>query len=101
MNKELERIAGLDRLIHEPARLMILFLLSSCDEADFTWLQNQCGFTQGNLSGHLARLEGAGYIAIEKSFRGKLPLTVCRLTRDGQAAFRAYCSCMQQIFNSA
>ena len=90
MNPHIQGLADLDRLIHEPARLMIVMILEGVGEADFLYLQREGGFTQGNLSSHLARLEDAGYVAIEKKFKGKLPLTVCRLTPGGRAAFAGY-----------
>lgn len=66
MSEIFEEIVGLDKIIHEPARLAILTALSSCISADFTFLQNLTGLTQGNLSGHLIRLEEAKLIEIEK-----------------------------------
>jgi DNA-binding transcriptional ArsR family regulator len=79
-----------DRIIHEPARLTIVALLSGAREADFLFLQRESGLTKGNLSSHLMRLEEAGYVEIEKTFRGKLPLTLARLTAKGREAFRDY-----------
>ncbi len=79
-----------DRIIHEPARLMILALLSGAKEADFLFLLRETGLTKGNLSNHLAKLEGAAYVEIEKTFRGKIPLTVVRLTASGRAALQQY-----------
>jgi DNA-binding transcriptional ArsR family regulator len=90
MNQHIQGLAELDRLIHEPARLMIVMILDGVGEADFLYLQREGGFTQGNLSSHLAKLEEAGYVEIEKKFKGKLPLTVCRLTDSGRAAFAGY-----------
>ena len=72
-------------------------ILSGAGEADFLYLQREGGFTQGNLSGHLARLEEAGYVAVEKRFKGKVPLTVCRLTEKGKAAFSGYSQSMLGI----
>lgn len=80
----------LDRFIHEPARLKIVALLAAVKESDFLWLLNESGLTKGNLSGHLARLEEAQYVEIEKTYRGKVPLTLLRLTRKGRTAFEAY-----------
>jgi DNA-binding transcriptional ArsR family regulator len=85
-----QEVAELDRVIHEPARLTIMLILDGVGAADFLYLQREGGFTQGNLSGHLAKLEEAGYVEIEKKFKGKLPLTVCRLTSEGKAAFSGY-----------
>ena len=90
MTQPAREIAQLDRLIHEPARLTIMLILEGVAEADFLYLQREGGFTQGNLSGHLAKLEEAGYVEIEKKFKGKVPLTVCRLTGLGKAALSAY-----------
>lgn len=90
MTQPAQEIAQLDRLIHEPARLTIMLILQGVSEADFLYLQREGGFTQGNLSGHLAKLEEAGYVEIEKKFKGKVPLTVCRLTGLGKAALSGY-----------
>ena len=90
MNSRLRQIADLDRLIHEPARLMIAATLYLVKEADFLYLQRQTELTKGNLSSHLAKLEEAGYVEIEKAYRGKIPMTVCRLTKKGRASFKAY-----------
>ncbi len=83
-------IASLDRLIHEPARLMIVTVLATVAEADFIYLVRETGLTKGNLGAHLVRLEAAGYLEIDKTFRGKVPRTVCRLTDAGLAAYRTY-----------
>jgi len=90
MNRQLQELAQIDRLVHEPARLMIMMILNDVGEADFLYLQREGEFTQGNLSSHLSKLEEASYIKIEKKFKGKLPLTVCRLTPKGREAFRSY-----------
>jgi DNA-binding transcriptional ArsR family regulator len=90
MNPQIQAVAELDRLIHEPARLMILMILQGVGEADFLYLQREGEFTQGNLSTHLLRLEEAGYVEIEKKFKGKRPLTLCRLTHKGEAALSGY-----------
>ena len=80
----------LDRIIHEPARLKIVTLLETLVEADFLYLLKATELTKGNLSTHLAKLEEAGYIGIDKTFRGKIPLTVIRLTKEGREAYRTY-----------
>jgi len=69
---------------------MIAAMLYLVNEADFLYLQAQTDLTKGNLSSHLAKLEEAGYVEIEKTYRGKIPLTVCRLTKKGRASFKAY-----------
>lgn len=90
MKSGVRQISDVDRIIHEPARLMIVSLLYALKEADFVFLQRESQLTRGNLSSHLVRLEEAGYVKIEKTFRGKIPLTVCSLTRAGRTAFEAY-----------
>lgn len=90
LSGSLRDLAGVDRVIHEPARLMIVSILYAAESADFLFLLRETGLTKGNLSAHLVRLEEAGHVAIEKSFRGKVPRTVCRLTEGGRAAFRDY-----------
>jgi DNA-binding transcriptional ArsR family regulator len=87
---KIQRLAGIDRVIHEPARLMIVALLASVKEADFQYLHLTTGLTKGNLSVHLSKLEEAGYVGIEKSFRGKYPLTICRLTQLGRNVLEGY-----------
>ncbi len=81
MNDDLRALTDLDRLIHEPARLLIVTILSGVVSADFLFLQHETGLTKGNLSAHLSKLEEAGYVKIEKTFKGKLPLTVCKVDR--------------------
>ena len=99
MSEDLRAVTTLDRLIHEPARLLIVTILSSVVSADFLFLQRETGLTKGNLSAHLSKLEEAGYVKIEKTFKGKLPLTVCKLTSDGQKALRAYREQLQDFIN--
>lgn len=83
-------MTDLDRVIHEPARLLIVALLAGVKEADFLWVLRESGLTKGNLSGHLSRLESAGYVEVEKTYKGKVPLTLLRLTRGGRDALTAY-----------
>ena len=90
MAEDLRSVTELDRLIHEPARLLIVTILSAVASADFLFLQRETGLTRGNLSAHLTKLEEAGYVKIEKTFKGKLPLTICKLTASGQRALTKY-----------
>ena len=90
MNEQLRAIAGLDRVIHEPGRMMIVALLAAVEECDFLYLLHETELNKGNLSSHLAKLEEAGYVQIEKTYRGKVPQTLLRLTRAGRAAFVEY-----------
>ena len=78
----------LDRVIHEPARLLIMTSLLEAKQADFLFLQNLTGLTAGNLSGHLSRLEEAGFVSILKEIVGKRPRTTISLTPAGQQAIR-------------
>lgn len=96
-NQPVSQLANLDRLIHEPARLMIMAMLFVVDSADFLFLQRQTGLTLGNLSSHLSKLEAAEYVEIEKKFKGKRPHTMLRLTESGRAAFQNYRQNMEQV----
>lgn len=87
MVKELDDI---DRLIHEPARLLIMSTLYVVEEADFTFLMNQTGLTWGNLSSHISKLESAGYVKIEKTFIRKKPQSIAALSEQGRTAFNQY-----------
>lgn len=99
MSDDLRRVTELDRLIHEPARLLIVTILSSVKSADFLFLQRETGLTKGNLSAHLSKLEDAGYVRIEKTFKGKLPLTVCNLTETGSKAVAQYRQQIKQFMD--
>lgn len=83
-------LTEVDRVIHEPSRSVILAILAAVGSADFLYLQRETGLTKGNLTIHLSRLEQAGYIEIEKTFRGKIPLTLCKITHPGREAFKVY-----------
>jgi DNA-binding transcriptional ArsR family regulator len=91
MNDQIRQISEIDRVVHEPGRLMIMALLSAVERADFLYLQHETELNKGTLSSHLARLEEAGYVAIEKTYRGKVPQTLLELTRAGRQAFKQYC----------
>jgi DNA-binding MarR family transcriptional regulator len=90
MNQHLRNISELDRVIHEPGRLIIVALLSAVEECDFLYLQHESQLNKGTLSSHLARLEESGYVEIEKTYRGKVPRTLLRLTPAGRTAFEDY-----------
>ena len=89
----------IDPLIHAPARLQIVMQLLVVDAADATFLLNRTGLTWGNLSSHLGKLEEAGYVSIEKTFKGKKPWTMIRLTEEGRSAFRHYRARMQETLS--
>jgi DNA-binding MarR family transcriptional regulator len=95
--QDLRSLTEVDRVIHEPARLLIATILYAVESADFTYLLRETGLTKGNLSAHLAKLEAAGYVEIEKSFRGKVPQTICKLTKAGRSAFQAYRAQLKRI----
>jgi DNA-binding MarR family transcriptional regulator len=99
-NPGLAGFGEIDRLVHEPARLMLMAVLYVVDSADFTFLMNQTGMTWGNLSAHMSKLEEAGYIEVEKSFKGKRPNTMLRLTPQGRTAFQAYRLKMKQVLDN-
>ncbi len=90
MVNERYSLAGVDRTIHEPSRSLILAVLSAVEQADFLYLLRETGLSRGNLSVHLSRLQEAGFISIEKTYRGKVPLTLCRMTETGRSAFGRY-----------
>lgn len=90
METTFKNLAELDRLIHEPARLAILTALSSCRGADFLYLQRLTGLSKGNLSSHLARLEEAGLVAVEKGYVAKTPTTKLTLTKQGRSGINRH-----------
>jgi|TARA_Y100000310_G_scaffold259496_1_gene268175 DNA-binding MarR family transcriptional regulator len=98
-SEEAHPLSSIDRLIHEPARLMVMIHLYMVESADFLFLMRQTGLTEGNLSSHLSKLEKAAYTAVEKSFVGKRPHTLLRLTEAGRSAFQQYHQLMKQIFD--
>ncbi len=94
---DLSAIADVDRLIHEPARLIIMTILNTVASADFLYLLRESKLTKGNLSAHLSKLEKAKYISIEKAFKGKIPHTVCRIQDLGREAYAAYVKQVKMI----
>lgn len=98
-NEGLQPLAEIDKLIHEPARLMILATLHVVESADFLFVERQTGLTRGNLSSHMSKLEGAGYIEISKEFVDKIPRTLLRITDQGRAALLDYTNNMKQLLD--
>lgn len=90
--------SDIDKIIHEPARLMVMANLYVVENADFTFLMNQTGLTWGNLSSHLAKLEKAGYVEMKKTFVSKRPYTMLHLTTNGRTAFDTYRQTMMELF---
>ena len=96
---ELHLLADIDQVIHAPARLMVLTYLYVVESADYFFLMRLTGLTWGNLSTHLSKLEEAGYITINKAFKGKKPHTTISLTQQGRTAFREYKKSLQQVLD--
>jgi DNA-binding MarR family transcriptional regulator len=93
---------GLDRVIHEKARLSVLTSLAAHpDGLPFPDLKRLCGLTDGNLSRHLAVLSEAELVSLEKGFSHNRPQTVCRLTATGRARFIDYLSVLEQVVRDA
>lgn len=90
----------LDPLLHSELRLAVMSILAGVDEADFTYLKKQTGATSGNLSVQIDKLMAAGYITVEKGFKGKMPRTTCQITPAGQEAFRGYVDALQEYLSS-
>lgn len=91
----LRDLAEIDRVVHEPSRLMILMYLYSIEKADFVFLLNATELTWGNLSSHVSKLEEAGYVEVEKGFVGKKPRSLVQITHAGRQAVDSYRQTMQ------
>lgn len=96
---ELHPLAGLDQIIHAPARLMVLTYLYVVESADYVFLMRQTGLTWGNLATHLNKLEEAGYIEVQKTYKGKKPQSILRMTEQGRTAFQAYKKSLKQVLD--
>lgn len=86
----------LDPILHAELRLAVISVLAGVEDADFSYLKRQTGATSGNLSVQIEKLSAAGYITVEKGFKGKMPRTTCRITPVGQAAFQSYVTALQE-----
>ena len=98
-NEALQPLAEIDKLIHEPARLMILGVLLAVESADFLFVERQTGLTRGNLSSHMSKLETARYIEITKEFVDKIPRTLLRITDRGREALLDYTDKMKSVLS--
>ena len=94
---ELHPLADLDRIIHSPARLMMMTYLYVVESVDFIFLMHLTGLTWGNLSSHLSTLEESEYVNIEKQFIQKKSHTMVNLTEKGRQAFREYKQLLLQV----
>lgn len=90
----------LDPLLHSELRLAVMSILAGVEEADFTYLKKQTGATSGNLSVQIDKLSAAGYIHVEKGFRGKMPRTVCKVTQAGHEAFSKYVEALREYLSA-
>ena len=90
MKQKIQTISDLDRVIHEPGRLMIMALLYAVDRSDFLYLLHETGMNKGTLSSHISRLEKEDYVEVVKTYRGKVPQTLLLLTETGRKAFDQY-----------
>jgi DNA-binding HxlR family transcriptional regulator len=91
----------LDPVVHGKLRLAVLSLLIGVEDADFTWLRQKTGSTDGNLGAQMLKLEEAGYVAMEKRFAGRKPQTVYRMTPAGREALAAYVAALKQLLGTA
>ncbi len=91
----------LDPIIHGKLRLALLSLLAGVDQAEFTWLREKTGATDGNLGAQLLKLEEAGYIAVEKRFVMRKPMTLYRMTEEGRVALTGYVRALRQLLGPA
>ena len=90
----------LDPILHSELRLAVMSILAGADEADFTYLKNQTGATSGNLSVQIDKLTTAGYITVEKGFKGRMPRTTCKITPAGQEAYKSYVEALKEYLSA-
>lgn len=89
----------LNPILHSQLRLAIISILVTAEEADFVFLKEKTKSTVGNLSVQITKLEEAGYISVEKSFKGKRPCTTCRITDTGRTEFSAYVDALKDYLH--
>ena len=99
--RSMPELPELNPIIHGKLRLALLSLLVGVDEAEFTWLRSKTGSTDGNLGAQLLKLEGAGYVAMEKRFVLRKPQTIYRITEQGRQALTEYVQALKQLLGSA
>ena len=86
----------LDPLLHSELRLAVMSILAGVDGAEFSYIKQQTGATSGNLSVQIDKLSAAGYIIVEKGFKGKVPCTTCKITKTGLDAFENYVNSLKE-----
>ncbi|MCR5433299.1 MAG: transcriptional regulator [Bacteroidaceae bacterium] len=89
----------LDPLLHSELRLAVMSMLIDIEEAEFPYIREQTGATAGNLSVQIEKLSAAGYIEVEKTYKGRRPCTLCRITPKGIEAFRQYVEALQDYLH--
>ena len=97
-------MAGFDAIIHQPARLQIMSSLVALDgdaHIEFAYLRNLLHLTDGNLGAHLAKLEAAGYVGIDKTFVDRKPRTFIAATGKGRDAFKEHIATLEKIIERA
>ena len=99
MSNDINQKDMIDKLVHEPARLMIMLHLFAADSADFIYLMHRTSLSRGNLSSHMSKLEEVGYLTVEKKFVDKVPCTMLTLTEKGRLAFKEYKATMTDILS--
>lgn len=96
MAENVKQFKPLDPLLHSELRLAVMSILVGVEDADFVYIKAQTGSTSGNLSVQIDKLSSAGYIEVEKTFKGKKPCTICRITEKGRDAFAEYVEILKQ-----
>jgi DNA-binding HxlR family transcriptional regulator len=91
----------LNPVVHGKLRLALLSLLAGVEQADFTWLREMTGSTDGNLGAQLLKLEEAGYVAVEKKFVQRKPQSIYRMTEPGRTALSEYVQALKQLLGGA
>lgn len=89
----------LDPILHSQLRLAVISLLLNVDEAEFTYIREETKATAGNLSVQINKLKEAGYIEVNKRFKGNYPQTMCRITKKGILKFEEYVDALKSYLN--
>ena len=90
----------LDPILHSELRLAVISILADVDGAEFSYIKKQTGATSGNLSVQIDKLSAAGYISVEKGFKGKMPCTTCKITQAGIEAFENYVTALKEYIST-
>lgn len=89
----------LDPLLHSELRLAVMSILAEVESSEFSYLKKQTDSTAGNLSVQIDKLSAAGYITVEKGFKGKMPCTTCKITPEGIEAFKNYVTALKEYIS--